>query len=112
MREVISAVYNMDDELHKEITENVEWKFFLNFYLQAISLINTANEMILELNFYLEELQVQLNMLSLGKLAPITITPSQLKETLGEIQWKLPASLSFMRGIYYTLFDSYLSIIY
>lgn len=93
MREIISSVYSIQEELQKELTENVSWKLFLNFYLQARSIINNASEMILELNFYLEELQVQLNMLSLGKVAPITITPNQLEETLGAIQDKLPESL-------------------
>ena len=93
MQELIMALNNVQNEMRKEIEENISWKVFLSFYIQLRSIINNAGEMIMELNFYLEEIQVQLNMLSLGKLAPITVKPDKLKHILFDIQDKLPEPL-------------------
>ena len=93
MEELMAVVEGINRELQLESKENRSWKIFLNFYLQVRSILNNAGEVIMELNFYLEELQVQLNMLSMGKIAPITIKPEELRHTLLAIQNKLPENL-------------------
>jgi len=44
--------------------------------------------------FYLDHLQSQVNMLSLGHLSPSTINPRQFKKLLLDIKLKLPKALT------------------
>ena len=56
MEELMAVVEGINRELQLESKENRSWKIFLNFYLQVRSILNNAGEVIMELNFYLEEL--------------------------------------------------------
>ena len=89
MNKLLEALKSVQNELHV----NINWNEFLDFYLKLNGVINNARELILEQNFFMEELQTQINLLSLGKITPITIKPKKLKETLITISEKLPESL-------------------
>ena len=66
---------------------------FVQLYLQLTAIIKTARHTIWQAKFYMEHIQLQLNMLSLGHLSPSVITPSSLKALLVEIENHLPQFL-------------------
>ena len=66
---------------------------FLQFYLHLASLINNAQELVIEMSRNLEDLARQLDILSTGKISPAVITPPQLREALVEIEKNLPPTL-------------------
>ena len=82
----------------KNITQDLEREVFqvgqlVQLYLQLDAIIQTARRTIGQANAYMEHLQLQLNMLSLGHLSPSIITPRTLKGLLIEIESHLPPFL-------------------
>ena len=59
---------------------------FVQLYLQLYSIIQAIRRTVQEVNSYMEHIQLQLNMLSLGHLSPSVITPRSLKVLLLEIE--------------------------
>lgn len=66
---------------------------FLHFYLHLASMINNAQELVIEMSRGLEDLARQLDILSTGKISPAVISPPQLREALSEIEKNLPPNL-------------------
>lgn len=77
-------------ELDKRLTQ---LEAFVNTYFQVELVMTEIKQIVGRVTFYFEHLQLQLNMLSLGRLAPSTITPNNLKKLLLEIEAHLPTSL-------------------
>ena len=89
---------NLFDLRLAELTEAIQKRFekvetFINVYAQMDLIISGIKDAILRANFYLENLRMELNMLSLNHLSPSLITPKNLKQLLLTIKTKLPFSL-------------------
>ena len=89
---------NLFDIRIRELTEAIQEKFervetFVNVYAQMDLIIGGIKDAILLANFYLENLRLELNMLSLDHLSPSLIIPKNLKQLLLEVKTKLPYSL-------------------
>ena len=77
---------NLFDIRIRELTEAIQERFervetFVNVYAQMDLIISGIKDAILRANFYLENLRLELNMLSLNHLSPSLITPENLKKT-------------------------------
>ena len=66
---------------------------FLHFYLKLNTLVNNAQELIIELVQHFEDLGRQVDSLAAGKLAPGVISPDKLHQALVEISLHLPSML-------------------
>ena len=66
---------------------------FLHFYLHLASMINNAQELVLDLSRSIEDLARQIDILSTGKISPAVISPPQLREALLDIEENLPSTL-------------------
>ena len=66
---------------------------FVQLYLQLDSIIQVVRNTIWQAKAYMEHIQLQLNMLSLGHLSPSVISPKNLKDLLIEIESHLPTFL-------------------
>ena len=66
---------------------------FLHFYLSLNSLVNNAQELVIELVQHFEDLGRQVDSLASGKLTPGVISPSELQSILMEISSQLPSML-------------------
>ncbi|MCG8046532.1 MAG: envelope fusion protein [Candidatus Thiodiazotropha endolucinida] len=89
---------NLLDARLRALTETIQKRFekvetFINVYAQMDLIISGIKDAILRANFYLENLRLELNMLSLNHLSPSLITPQNLKQLLLAIKTKLPFSL-------------------
>ena len=89
---------NLFDIRIRELMEAIQGRFervetFVNIYAQMDLIISGIRDAILRANFYLENLRLELNMLSLNHLSPSFITPENLKQLLLEVKTKLPYSL-------------------
>ena len=79
----------------------------LSFYILLQSTLENAKEMMMELTFHMEHLQDQINLLSIGKISPITIKPTQLKDILTDIQGQLPNNLELPLDVQDNILDYY-----
>lgn len=77
-------------EIQKQL-EHVE--MFVNLYSQLDLILSDIKDALQRAMFYLENLRLELNMLSLDHLSPSTITPGSLKSLLIQIKTKLPSTL-------------------
>jgi hypothetical protein len=84
-------IANISVELERQL---MELENLVQLYLQMNLIIGEIKDMIQRVMFYLEHFQLQLNMLSLGKLSPSTITPRNLRDLLLDIKTQLPSRLS------------------
>ena len=78
---------NITQALEREVFQVGQ---FVQLYLQLDSVIQAVRRTILQAGSYLDHIQLQLNMLSLGHLSPSVITPRGLKKVLTEIKGHLP----------------------
>ena len=67
---------------------------FVQLYLQLDVIIEEAKRTVNNAQMFMEHLQLQLNMLSLGYLPPSVITAQSLKRLLLEMKSKLPYHLT------------------
>ena len=81
---------SVTEELSKQIQE---LEAFISTYLQIDVVVEEIKQVISRVMMYLEHLQLQLNMLSLGRLAPSAITPQNLKALLKQIERELEPPL-------------------
>ena len=72
-----SKLDNVTQLLEKQI---IEVEYFVQMYLQLESIIEEIRRTIRQASFYMEHLQLQLNMLSLGHLSPFVISPRLEKD--------------------------------
>ena len=81
---------NITQTLEKEVLQVGQ---FDQLYLQLDSIIQAIRRTVWQANSYMEDGQLQLNMLSRGHLSPSVITPGSLKGLLLEIENHLPQYL-------------------
>ena len=62
-------------------------------YLQMDSMVEEIKQSLQKALIYVEHLQLQLNMLSIGKLSPSIISPLKLRDLLVDIQTRISAPL-------------------
>ena len=107
------ALANLDAKIGN-ITQAWDKKVFQvgQFYLQLDSIIQAISRTFCKSNSYVEHVQLQLNMLSLGHLSPSVITPRKFKKgLLLEIENHLPEYLKLpydQKGELEVISDSYL----
>ena len=94
---ILEGLIDMGDQI-QALSEELERKVhqleaYVSSYFQIDLVVNEAQQMINRMSNYLEHLQLQLNMLSLGRLAPSTITPNNLKALLLDIESHLEPHL-------------------
>lgn len=77
-------------EIQKQL-QHVE--MFVNLYSQLDLILSDIKDTLQRATFYLENLRLELNMLTLDHLSPSTITPGSLKSLLIQIKTKLPSTL-------------------
>ena len=87
---LITDIVQIDERLNsvtEELSKQIqELEAFISTYLQIDVVVEEIKQVISRVMMYLEHLQLQLNMLSLGRLAPSTITPQNLKALLKQIE--------------------------
>jgi len=66
---------------------------FTQLYLRLDLVVEEMKQTLRTMGFYLQHLHMELNMLSLGRLSPSTISPNDLISLLQQIKTQLPASL-------------------
>ena len=84
-------IYNVSQILEKQVVQMEE---FVQLHLQLYLIIEEAKIMVNNAQMYMEHLQLQLNMLSLGHLSPSVITAQSLKRLFLEMKYKLPHHLT------------------
>ena len=77
-------------------TQIIEVEYFVQMYLQLESIIEEIRRTIRQASFYMEHLQLQLNMLSLGHLSPSVISPRDLQKMLTGIRHIYPLFFSYL----------------
>ena len=92
------------DALIKGITELAS---FVQAYAQMDRLMAALKDILHKAQLDMEHLQSQLNMLSLGHLSPITVTPDEFRRVLEEIQTHLPFYLKLPSNPETNLWDFY-----
>ena len=80
-------------------TRNVKEQYlrlrnFLHFYLDLNSMVNIAQELVMEMIRQFEDLERQVDMLSTGSLTPGIISSNELRQALLEISNQLPNGLN------------------
>ena len=85
-----SKLDNVTQLLEKQI---IEVEYFVQMYLQLESIIEEIRRTMRQAIFYMEHLQLQLNMLSHGHLSPSVISPRDLRKMLTEVRAHLPPFL-------------------
>ena len=90
MNKIIGSLANLDVKLGN-ITQTLEKVVsqigqFVQLYLHLDSNIQAIRRTVWQANLYVEHVQLQLNMLSLGHLSPSLITQRCLKALLLEIE--------------------------
>ena len=81
------------DNVRKQIYET---KNFMALYMKLSLITMEIKDMIQNALLYLKHLKTQLNCLSLGRLIPSTLSPTNLRSLLLEIKSHLPASLALI----------------
>ena len=94
LNKIIGSLTVLDTKI-SIITQGLERELFqvgqfVQLYLQLDSVIQAVRRTIWQAGSYLDHIQLQLNMLSLGHLLPSVITPRGLKKLLIEIKGHLP----------------------
>ena len=98
LNKIIGSLAVLDTKLGN-ITQALEREVFqvgqfVQLSFQLDSVIQAVRRTIWQAGSYLDHIQLQLNMLSLGHLSPSAITPRGLKKLLTEIKGHLPEFLS------------------
>lgn len=89
---------NLYDQRLRRLTEEIQKRFeqvemFLNVYTQLDLIMSGIKDTMQRAVLYLENLRMELNMLSLDHLSPSSVAPQQLKSLLAQIKSKLPPTL-------------------
>ena len=66
---------------------------FIDLYLKLDLIIDELKQMTQRAMFYLENIRLQLNLLSMGRLSPSIISPSNLRQLLLDVKARLPTTL-------------------
>ncbi|MET0106093.1 MAG: hypothetical protein ABW072_13270, partial [Sedimenticola sp.] len=81
---------NLTVEIQKRLNDI---EMFANLYAQMDLILTGIRDAIQRGTLYLQNLRLELNMLSLGRLSPSSITPKNLRKLLIQIRSKLPSTL-------------------
>ena len=84
-------INNVSQSLEKQVVQLEE---FVQLYLELDLIIEEAKRTVNNAQMYMEHLQLQLNMHSLGHLSPSVITAQSIKRLLLEMKCKLPHHLT------------------
>ena len=84
-------IYNVSQVLEKQVVQLEE---FVQLYLQLDLIIEEAKRTVNSAQMYMEHLQLQLNMLSLGHLSPSVITTQSLKRLFFGDEIQIPHHLT------------------
>ena len=100
--DLIIVVQKLDSKIRK-LEQTFEQKFvrleqFIHTYLQFQMILDEIRLTTQDAVFYLENLQSELNMLSMHHLSTSTISPKDLKELLIEVESKLPNNFELSRS--------------
>ena len=104
LRSVDRQITNVTHTLNIRIV-NLEWATAT--YLQIELAIQEIRDTVHLLTSYLEHIQLQLNMLSLGHMSPSTITPTSLLTILNDVKVHLPPRFKLPDEPHEALWDYY-----
>lgn len=95
--DLIIALQQTDVKI-KRISQEIEKQSsqleqFMDMYLKLDLIIGELKQMTQRAMFYLENLRLQLNLLSMGRLSPSIISPSNLRQLLLDVKARLPTTL-------------------
>ena len=97
LNEIIDTVQTLDSRLinvTRALSRSIHrLEHFTQLYVRMDLVVEEMKQTLRTMGFYLQHLHMQLNMLSLGRLSPSTISPSGLISLLQGIKTQLPASL-------------------
>ena len=85
--------YRLNKETNTINAELNQLRAALSYYLQLNSLVDSAKQLMYESLVFIEDFQIQINVLSTGRISPNIILPSKLLEILLEIKARLPEDL-------------------
>ena len=91
LKEIYEAL-NRESNMTRSELQKI--KIFLNLYVRLQIVVEHTRGLILETLNYMEDLQVQINYLSMGRISPALIPPDKLLSILQNIKDKLPESLT------------------
>ena len=86
-------ISTLEEQFEKKI---VRLEQFLHTYLQFKLIFDEISLMTQDAMFYLENFKLELNMLSLQHLSTNTISPSNLREMLYDVESRLPSNFELM----------------
>ena len=94
---IVSDMGALNDQI-VNVTQRLDNRIFqletlLPMYLQLDSMVEEIKQSLQKALIYVEHLQLQLNMLSIGKLSPSIISPLKLRDLLVDIQTRISAPL-------------------
>jgi uncharacterized coiled-coil protein SlyX len=96
-RKSVNELLNAFAELHADFSNVTivfnERIFNLDRHVAINSIIEGLSRLVTEARFYIEHLQMQLNMLTLGHLSPSVISTKNLRSLLIGIAYKLPPGI-------------------
>ncbi len=101
---VDNKIQNVTRALERQITK---LEHFIQLYLQLDLIVEELKQTTNKGMQYLQHLETQLNMLSLGHLSPSTITPNNLRKLLLDIKVRLPQYLKLPADPDNDLWDFY-----
>ena len=87
LSDINNEIDNVTEELNNQL---IEVENFLQMYLKLDLIVEELKQTIQNALIYLENLKIQVSMLSNEKLSPLIISPMKLKATLQDIASKLP----------------------
>ena len=94
---IVSDMGALNDQI-VNVTQRLDNRIFqlemlLPMYLQLDSMVEEIKQSLQKALIYVEHLQLQLNMLSIGKLSPSIISPLKLRDLLVDIQTRISVPL-------------------
>ena len=94
---IVSDMGALNDQI-VNVTQRLDNRIFqletlFPMYLQLDSMVEEIKQSLQKALVYVEYLQLQLNMLSIGKLSPSIISPLKLRDLLADIQTRISAPL-------------------
>ena len=92
INEIIGSLTEMDNRLTtlQQVEKDIyKIEPFLSVYFQIDVAMEELKQAMQRMTVYIQQLQLQLNSLSIGRLAPSTITPEKLRELLLDVKGHL-----------------------
>ena len=93
INELITVFGRIQQELYNVTRIFNERMLYIERHVVMNSIVSGLSRSVTQARFYIEHLQMQLNMMSLGHLSPSIISPKNLKAVLTAILKKLPTGM-------------------